>query len=220
MTPNLEGLCSIQLSYRAFQRRKDKRKKVKKEGVFRITESLFKIILTALLHQSSHFNCSGLLLPPMNRLYKFFALLFCAFVVVSFIYGTLISWVTFKILMASITKGLVGTVPLSPFLRTGLIHAFLYGLVLLLMVIGLFNIALQNEQKFTVRNIIQVTVWFYVITTVVYGIYYLTLQGSFGVGAVFLISGPLSILPPLLWFPFPLAWLSLFFIMVARIKKV
>ncbi len=156
----------------------------------------------------------------MKKLYKFFFLLFCVFLAISFIYGTIISFLTFKVIQASATNGIkFGTVPFTSFMKFGLVQGLLYGLILLLFTIFLVNRALNNGQRFTIRSIIIVTLWFYAVTTLVYGIHYLSFPTGWDFSGLFLLLGPQFILPSQLWFPFPLAWLSLFIILAARIKK-
>jgi hypothetical protein len=143
----------------------------------------------------------------MNRLYKFFAILFCVFLLISFIYGTVISWISFEVMTPTLLRLIdLGDNSPAPFLQAGLIIGSIYALVLLLMVIFLFNRAFQNGQKFTVRNIITVTVWFFIVTTGIYAIHYFSTN--------FYTGGPHP-----LWLPFLLAWGILFIVFMDKIKK-
>ncbi len=159
----------------------------------------------------------------MKKLYKFFFLLFLLFLGVSFVYGTLMSWATFKVIDAKAGQGAsIGPVPFGALLKAGLLQALVYSLALLLMTIFLLNRSMNNGQRFTGKHIIAVSGWFFLVTTVVYIIHYISFPDGWLVNAIVSLTkqlGPELVLPSILWCPFPLAWLSLFIILMARIKK-
>jgi hypothetical protein len=155
----------------------------------------------------------------MKRLYKFLALLFLALLFVSFIYGTLASWGTYKILQATAIDGVqIGHMSFSNFIKVGFVEGLIYSLVLLLMITSLLNRSVRCGRKFTLKNIIAVALWFYLATTIVFAVHIISYT-SFSFTTMLLIAGPQFSFPAYLWTPFPLVWLSLFIILFARIKK-
>lgn len=109
------------------------------------------------------------------------------------------------------------TPPFSDFLKIGFTKALVYSLALLLMVIFLLKTSLSRGQRFTIKNIIHVALWFYLVTTLCFLVHYLA-YGNLEV-TIALALGPEYLLPPLLWVPFPVAWLSLVVIIAAQIRK-
>jgi hypothetical protein len=156
----------------------------------------------------------------MKRLYNFFLFLFLVLFLVSLIYGTIISWATYKILQSTAPNGItIHAISFSSFIKFGLVQAFLYSLVLLLAIIFLMKRSIDNSQKFTVRNIITITSWFFIATTLVFGIHVISFFDGWNFSSLLLLTGPQFALPAYIWFPFPLAWLTLFTILAVRIKK-
>jgi hypothetical protein len=157
----------------------------------------------------------------MSKLYKFFFLLFCVLALVSFIYSTLVSWLTYQLVKGNTVLALLPDEPFSSFLRLGLIQGLLYALVLLIILLSLFQRSLRYGQKFTIRDIIKTGSWFYIATTLVYIIHYLTFSflSFMNTGSLLLLGPTQLFLPSPLWFPFLLAWLILFIVLSTRIKK-
>ncbi len=156
----------------------------------------------------------------MKRLYNFFFVLFLILFLVSLIYGTAISWATYKILQSTAENGIkIHPVSFSSFIKFGLVQASLYSLVLLLSIIFLMKKSIDNSRKFTVRNIIVTASWFFLITTLIFGIHIISGIDALSFSSLLLLAGPQLALPAYLWLPFPLAWLTLLIILAARIKK-
>jgi hypothetical protein len=156
----------------------------------------------------------------MRRLYKFFFVLFIILFVLSFIYGTAISFGTYQVFNAQAGSGITfGPAPLSAFLKMALPQAAIYSLFMLLFIIFLMRRSMKNGQKFTIRNIIIVIVLFYFVTTVVFGIHLLSFAEARDKSRFLLALGPRYVQPDYIWFPFPVAWLILYLILAAGIKK-
>ncbi|MBL7729740.1 MAG: hypothetical protein JNM88_01070 [Chitinophagaceae bacterium] len=156
----------------------------------------------------------------MQRLYKFFILLFIALFVISFIYGTLVSWGLFSLMKASDKSGIrFQPVPASAYLWAGLMQAITYSLVQLTSLVFLFRLAYQQERKFTIQHILSYITWFLIITTVIFVIYFVWFTLSGNIASLLLVAGPKFSLPGTLWFPFPLAWIALYILLAARIKN-
>ena len=154
----------------------------------------------------------------MKRLYKFFTVLYIILLAVSFIYATIICWATYNLLSSKAIMDVKEvTPPFSDFLKIGFTKALVYSLALLLMVIFLLKTSLSRGQRFTIKNIIHVALWFYLVTTLCFLVHYLA-YGNLEV-TIALALGPEYLLPPLLWVPFPVAWLSLVVIIAAQIRK-
>src|SRR6187549_2153861 len=103
----------------------------------------------------------------MTRLYNFFFLLFIILFAISFIYGTLISWTTYKILQPPTPNQYnyhLEPVSFLSFIKIGLIQALLYSLVLILFIVFLLKKSFTNGKKFSVRDILFFTGWFFLIT--------------------------------------------------------
>jgi len=156
----------------------------------------------------------------MQRLYKFFFLLFLVLFVVSFLYGTLISWSFFNLLKLTVKKGVrFDPVPLSTYLLMGLLQAITYSLVQLTSLIFLFKQAFQQQQKFTLKDMIRYHLWFLALTTAVFIIYALWFALSYDLYSLVLMTGPQFSLPGPLWLPFPLAWIALYIFLAQKLKR-
>jgi len=156
----------------------------------------------------------------MSRLYKFLLFLFLLLFGISFIYGTAISWCTLKLLQATAGNGIqIGYLPVSAFFLYGFVQALTYSLVLLLFTIFLIKRSIRRGQKLTVRKIIATILWFFLVTTIVFVIHYTLFPNDRGITYLLLTTGPQFFLSGFLWFPFPIAWLTLFIIIGLKIKK-
>jgi hypothetical protein len=133
------------------------------------------------------------------------------------------SWATFKVIEAKAGRGVsIGPVPFGTLLKAGLLQALIYSLALLLITIFLLKRSMNYGQRFTFKHIIANTCWFFLATTLVYFIHYISFPDGWLLNAIVSLSnklGPELVLPSILWYPFPLAWFTLFIILNVRIKK-
>lgn len=156
----------------------------------------------------------------MSRLYKFFFILFLILFVLSFIFGSVISFGTYQVFKMQAGEGIkISPVPFSAFLEMGLIQASIYSLVILLIIIFLMRRSMNRGQKFTVQKIIKVILLFYFVTIIVFGIHLLSFAEAWNISGVLLMLGPRYVQPAYIWFPFPVAWIILYIILAASIKK-
>jgi hypothetical protein len=156
----------------------------------------------------------------MRRLYKFFLLLFLAVFVISFIYGVLISWLSYQAMAAAVGGGItIGALPFTSFLWMGLIQSITYTLALYLIILLLFRKSFHNKQPFTIRRIVNITWLFFGVTSFIFLVHLVAYSNTISLASLYLIGGP-SIGSPLgLWYPFLIAWVALFTILASRIKK-
>lgn len=156
----------------------------------------------------------------MQRLYKFFFLLFLALFVLSTAYGAIISWGLLKIFQLSADSTVtVLDIPFWDYIQLGLYQGLIFSFIELLFVILLLNRSINHHRQYTVRNMLNTVGWFFLVTTVVfiiYAIYYL--NSGILTRILLIMEGQFTLAPPL-WLPFPIAWITLFIVMAARIKK-
>jgi len=153
----------------------------------------------------------------MARLYKFFIIVFLILFVISFVYGTLTCWIMFVALANKFAVSTAGmNIPVTDFMMPGLSLAVLYASVLLFMIILVLKKSLARQQRFTVRNMITLTVWFFCITTLVHVLHYMSFSGLIDFVASFRLSGFGFTLTPLFWWPFLIAWAVLFIVYISR----
>lgn len=156
----------------------------------------------------------------MQRLYKFFFLLFLMLFVISFLYGTLASWGFFKLLQLSARDGVkIGEVPFSTYAKLGLIQAVTYSLVQFTSIVFLLRLSFHQGKKFTLNNMIQYHLWFLVLTTALFLLYVTWYALSLDFSIIVLMLGPQFSLPGPLWLPFLIAWLVLYIFLAQKIKR-
>lgn len=157
---------------------------------------------------------------PMQRLYKFFLLLFVTLFLVSFLYGTAISFGFLKFLQLTDGKQIIyGNMPLGSFLKFGLVHGFIYTLVQFLTTLLLFRLSFRHQLKFSIGQIVNYHLWFLLITALVYLLFLLAYLGAKDLTIVFLLGGPLTGMPAIVWLPFLLAWVVLYILLAEKIKR-
>lgn len=156
----------------------------------------------------------------MQRLYKFFFLLFLALFVISTAYGALVSWFLLKVFQLSAAETVtIGDIPFGDYIQLGLYLGLIFSFIQILFVVLLLNRSINHHQQYTIRKMLFTIMWFFIVTTIVfiiYAIYYL--ESGTLTRVLLILEGQATLAPPL-WLPFPIAWVSLFIVLAARIKK-
>lgn len=157
----------------------------------------------------------------MQRLYKFFLYLLLIIFAESFILGLVFAMV-FMFLLFSVfdLPSSIYSLPFSTWARAGLSHAIPYTLVQFASVVFLFRQAYHQQKKFTLKHIVRYLSYFILVTLVLYIIYF---AWQFGSGSLYYIDlvmkGPRPSLPFFYWFPFAVAWITLYIFQSQRINK-
>lgn len=158
---------------------------------------------------------------PMRKLYQFFFLLLLILFIVSFLYGTLLSYGVYQTtyLVKTPAETHTKTAPFFFHIYTGLWQGLVFTAVLFFTIAMTFRMAFRQQKKFTLRDIIQYCGLFFGLTALVYilftGWFYFS---GYYIG-LFLLSANFFILPAPLWWVLPLVWIALFIFLGEKIKN-
>jgi hypothetical protein len=156
----------------------------------------------------------------VQRLYKFFLFLFLGLFLLSYVFAYLISWGMFKVITANLVgKAHAEAVPFEIFLKPALFSGLEFALVQFLIILFLFRYAMHNNKRFTARNILHVSISFFISTAGLYFFYCLDFLQSPNLSVFVLLLGPQISFPPVFWAPFLVGWIVLYFIFQLLIKK-
>ena len=156
----------------------------------------------------------------MQRLYKFFFLLFLGLFVLSTAYGALVSWGLLKVFQLSADKTVtISDISFKEYIELGLYLGLIFSFIQLLFIILLLNRSINHHRPFTMRNMLYTIGWFFLVTTVVFIIYAIYYLESGALTRLLLVMEGQSTLAPPLWPPFLVGWVILFAVLALRIKK-
>lgn len=156
----------------------------------------------------------------MQRLYKFILLLFLALLIVAIGFAFIINWLQFKIMAtgANPATRLFMMEPEAVF-EMSLYQGLIYALALLLIVVLLLKKAMDAQQKFTIKQIIQTAGWFFGTVLLINAILLLNYTGTFGYLRYVAQMRGAFVFPFAEWTLNILSWILLYFILASRINK-
>lgn len=147
--------------------------------------------------------------------------MFVILFILAFTYSTLISWGIYKLARINDKPEFIflGDIPFQFHLQIALWHALIFTAVQFFTLAFLFRMAYRQQKKFTLKNIIQYTTWFYGLTTAMFLLLLAWFSADNNYIGLYSLSGHIFFLPAPAWWPFPLVWIALFIFLAEKIKN-
>ncbi len=165
----------------------------------------------------------------MQRLYKFFFLLFIILLIISGILNTFVLYGVYHIIMPDTIEIPIPNVNpvhykplrLLAFLKPGFFYGIINTVALLLIIVLLIKKSFQTGNKFTFKKNLFTAGLFFGTTALIHFLYAIWAGSQKNFVSEFLFSKNKSFLfPSPVWFPFIITWIALFLILNKKIKKI
>lgn len=157
----------------------------------------------------------------MQRLYKFFFALGIAALLISFVFGLLVSMGVAAFIQTASLPGfeIAGKIPFRASLVAAAWNGMIFAAVLFASLIFLFRSAFRLQKKFTLGLITGYSIRFVLLTLACYLLLFAWFYLDKDFFLLYLLMGPVFSLPSPAWWLFPLSWLALFIIYAEKIKN-
>ena len=154
----------------------------------------------------------------MSRIWKFIFLLFLFLLLFSFLYAIPVLFGIYNLVWILLAPGRTPfPLPITTFVEAGIVPALVMSFSQLFIIAMLIKKSLERSKKITIRDLLQVTSGFFLVTTIVL-ILQLILYVIVSSTSIWAMITMLSLVSKIGWLTFPIAWLLYYVYLLSRFK--